>query len=368
MNIDFANLQLQYQKHKSDIDANIQAVLNKSNYIMGEEVHELERALKDFTGAKHAITCSSGTDALLLAMMAIGIQPDDEIITTPFTFIATVETIALMKAKPVFVDIEVDTFNIDANLIEAVITDKTKAIMPVSLYGQPADMGNIKDIADKHNLKIIIDGAQSFGSTYNGKTDSNLGDISTTSFFPAKPLGCYGDGGAVFTNNDEYAEKIKMMRVHGQDKRYHHKYIGMGGRLDTIQAAVLNAKLKHYPKELKQRQVVAEKYNSELNSNNLTLVVPSVKAGRSSAWAQYTIRVKSRDTVQANLKGVGIPTAVHYPMPVHLQECFQYLGYKQGSFLRAEQASNKVMSLPINPYLKDDEQGFIINYLNKYVY
>jgi len=367
MNIDFANLQLQYQKYKSDIDANIQAVLNKSNYIMGEEVHELERALKYFTGAKHAITCSSGTDALLLAMMAIGIQPDDEIITTPFTFIATAETIALMKAKPVFVDIETDTFNIDANLIEAAITDKTKAIMPVSLYGQPADMDYIQRIADKYNLKIIIDGAQSFGSTYNGKTDSNLGDISTTSFFPAKPLGCYGDGGSVFTNNNEYAEKIKMMRVHGQGKRYHHKYIGMGGRLDTIQAAVLNAKLKHYPKELKQRQAVAEKYNSELNSNNLSLIVPSVKAGRSSAWAQYTVKVKSRDTVQASLKVIGIPTAVHYPIPLHLQECFQYLGYKRGDFPNAELSAKEVISLPINPYLRDDDQSFIINYLKQYL-
>ena len=238
MDIDFANLNLQYQKYKADIDANIQAVLNKSNYIMGEEIRELERALEAFTGAKHAITCSSGTDALLLAMMAMDIQPDDEIITTPFTFIATAETIALMKAKPVFVDIESDTFNIDSELIEAAITNKTKAIIPVSLYGQPADIDAIQAIADKHNLKVIIDGAQSFGSTYNDKMDSNLGDISITSFFPAKPLGCYGDGGAVFTNNDEYAKVIKMMRVHGQNKRYHHKYIGMGGRLDTIQAAV----------------------------------------------------------------------------------------------------------------------------------
>jgi len=249
MDIDFANLQVQYQKYKVDIDANIQAVLNKSNYIMGEEVRELERALEEFTGAKHAITCSSGTDALLLAMMAMDIQPDDEIITTPFTFIATAETIALMKAKPVFVDIESDTFNIDANLIEAAITDKTKAIIPVSLFGQPADMDAIQAIADKYNLKVIIDGAQSFGSTYNGKTDSNLGNMSTTSFFPAKPLGCYGDGGAVFTNNDEFAERIKMMRAHGQNKRYHHKYIGMGGRLDTIQAANLLAKLPHYTQE-----------------------------------------------------------------------------------------------------------------------
>ena len=212
---------------------------------MGEDVKQLEAELSTFTGTKHAITCSSGTDALLLALMAMDIQPSDDIITTPFTFISTAETIASMKAKPVFVDIEPDTFNIDANLIEAAITDKTKAIIPVSLFGQPADMDAIKTIADKYNLKVIIDGAQSFGSTYNSKTDSNLGDISTTSFFPSKPLGCYGDGGAVFTNNDEYAEKIKMIRVHGKNKRYHYKYIGMGGRLDTIQAAILLAKFEN---------------------------------------------------------------------------------------------------------------------------
>jgi len=360
MNIDFANLQLQYQKYKVDIDANIQAVLNKSNYIMGEEVHEFERALEEFTGAKHAITCSSGTDALLLAMMAMDIQPDDEIITTPFTFIATAETIALMKAKPVFVDIESDTFNIDANLIEAAITDKTKAIMPVSLYGQPADMDIIQAIADKHNLKVIIDGAQSFGSTHNDKTDSNLGDISITSFFPSKPLGCYGDGGAVFTNNDEYAKAIKMMRVHGQNKHYHHKYIGMGGRLDTIQAAILLAKLPHYPQELADRQKIAQHYTDVLSDR---LQTPVIKLNRSSAWAQYTVRVNNRDTLQAKLKDSGIPTAVHYPMPLHLQECLQYLNYKQGDFPISKQASKEVMSLPMNSFLTNKEIEYIVKKL-----
>jgi len=356
MKIDFANLQHQYQLYKKEIDANIQSVLNKSNYIMGEEIHELERQLEKFTGVKHAITCSSGTDALLLAMMAMDIQPGDEIITTPFTFIATAETIALMHAKPVFVDIEPDTFNIDATKIEAAITSKTKAIMPVSLYGQPADMDAIQSVADKHNLKVIVDGAQSFGSTYKGKTDSNLGDISTTSFFPAKPLGCYGDGGAVFTNNDEYAEKIKMMRVHGQNKRYHHKYIGMGGRLDTIQATVLLAKLPHYKKEIEARQNVAKKYTNALQN---TVQTPQIQTERTSVWAQYTVQVQNRDKVQDQLKAANVPTAVHYPMPLHMQECFQDLGYSQGAFPIAEKAAKEVMSLPMNPFLVDEEIDYI---------
>ncbi|MEA3229142.1 MAG: DegT/DnrJ/EryC1/StrS family aminotransferase, partial [Campylobacterota bacterium] len=246
MQIDFANLQHQYKLYKSEIDEAIHNVLDKSNYIMGDEVKELEENLQNFSGASHAITCSSGTDALLLAMMALDIKPGDEIITTPFTFIATAETIALMGAVPVFVDIDEKTYNIDPRKIESYITPKTKAIIPVSLYGQPSDMDAIQTIADKHSLKVIIDGAQSFGSTYKAKTDSNLGDISTTSFFPAKPLGCFGDGGAVFTNNETLATKMKQLRVHGQDKRYHHKYIGMGGRMDTLQCAIVNVKLKYY--------------------------------------------------------------------------------------------------------------------------
>jgi len=361
MKIDFANLQIQYQKYKSDIDARIHSVLNKSNYIMGEEVKQLETELSTFTGANHAITCSNGTDALLLALMAIDIQPGDEIITTPFTFISTAETITSMKAKPIFVDIEADTFNINANLIEAAITDKTKAIMPVSLFGQPADMEAIQVIADKYNLKIIVDGAQSFGATYNSKTDSNLGDISTTSFFPSKPLGCYGDGGAVFTNNDEYAEKIKMIRVHGQNKRYHYKYIGMGGRLDTIQAAILLAKLPHYKKELEERVRFAKNYSNSITSS---LTLPIIKSNRTSVWAQYTVRVNNRDQVKKKLQDEGIPTAIYYPVSLHLQECFRYLNYKENDFPIAEEASSSVLSLPMNAYLTHDNISFIANTLN----
>jgi UDP-2-acetamido-2-deoxy-ribo-hexuluronate aminotransferase len=357
MKIDFAKLQYQYQLYKKEIDQNIQAVLNKSNYIMGEEVTQLEEELQNFTQSKHAITCSSGTDALLLAMMAMDIQPDDEIITTPFTFIATAETIALMKAKPVFVDVDPVSYNVNPNLIEAAITSKTKAIMPVSLYGQPADMDEINAIAKKHNLKVIIDGAQAFGATYQGKQEVYHCDIYTTSFFPAKPLGCYGDGGAVFTNNTEYAEKIRMMRVHGQNKRYHHKYIGMGGRLDTMQAAVLLAKLPHYADEIKGRQAVAQKYNALLKNQVTT---PQVKNDRASVWAQYTVRVDNREDLQVKLKDAGIPTAVHYPMSLHLQECFQYLELKEGGFPIAEQVSKEVMSLPMNPFLTEDEIEYVV--------
>ncbi len=362
MKIDFANLQLQYQTYKDKIDSNLQAILNKSNYILGEEVDILEEELQNFTEAKYAITCSSGTDALLLALMAIDIQPNDEIITTPFTWISTAEMMALIKAKPVFVDIEPDTYNMDANLIEAAITKKTKAIMPVSLYGQPADIDAIQAIADKYNLKVIIDGAQSFGSTYNNKTDSNLGDISTTSFFPSKPLGCYGDGGAVFTNNEEYANKIKLLRVHGQNKRYHHKYIGIGGRLDTIQAAILLAKLPYFRKELKDRQNVADHYTNGLFQ---ILQTPVIKPNRSSAWAQYTLRVKNRNILQLKLKESGIPTSVFYPIPLHLQECFRYLSYKQNDFPISEKASNEVISLPMNSFLNNEQINYIISHIKE---
>ena len=362
MKIDFANLQYQHNLYKDEIESAILKVARNCNFIMGEEVSQLEKSLEEFTGAKYAVSCSNGTDALLLAMMALDIKPGDEVITTPFTFIATAETIAFLGATPVFVDIDEKTYNINPDLIEDKITSRTKAIIPVSLYGQAADMDKIQDIATKHNVKIIIDGAQSFGCTYNGKTDSNLGDISTTSFFPAKPLGCYGDGGAVFTNNEEIANKMKSLRLHGQSKRYHHKYIGMGGRLDTIQAAVLNVKLKYYPKDLALRQEVAVKYIKALE-NKSNLILPYIDEKATSAWAQYSVRVKNRDELQEKLKAVGIPTAVHYPMPLHLQECFIYLGYKKGDFPISEIVSDEIMSLPMNPYVSDEEIKYIVGNL-----
>ena len=358
MNIDFANLQFQYQKYKKKINKNFQSVLNKSNYILGEEVEILEKKLESYTGAKYAITCSSGTDALLLALMATDIQPGDEVITTPFTWISTGEMIALLKAKPVFVDIEPDTYNINAKLIEKAITKKTKIIMPVSLFGQPGDLGVIKSLANKYKLKVIIDGAQSFGSIYKNNKDSNLGDISITSFYPSKPLGCYGDGGAIFTNKKSYAEKLKMLRIHGQTKRNYHKYIGIGGRLDTIQAAILLAKLETFSKELINRQKIADYYTKNLSD---ILKTPIVKKNRKSTWAQYTIRVRERDSFQKKLKKKGIPTSVFYPVPLHLQECFKYLNYKKGDFLVSEKVAKEVISLPMNPFLNKQQMNYIIS-------
>ena len=356
MTIDFANLQKHYLLYKDEIDTAVHAVMDKCNFIMGEEVAQLESALAAYVGVKHAITCSSGTDALQLSLMAIDIAPGDEVITTPFTFIATAEMIAHLGAVPVFVDIDEATYNIDPSKIEDKITAKTKAIIPVSLYGQTADMDAINAVASKHGLIVIEDAAQSFGATYKGKKSCALSDIGCTSFFPAKPLGCFGDGGAIFTDNDTLAEKMRSMRVHGQSKRYHHRYIGIGGRLDTIQAAVLNVKLKHYQKDLALRQEVARKYDVMLSGKR---PIPFIAPERTSAYAQYSIRVQNRDTLQEELKNRGIPTAVHYPMPLHLQECFTYLGYKQGDFPISETVANEIMSLPMNPFLSNDEIAYI---------
>ncbi len=375
MKIDFANLQKDYQLHKNDIDNAIQNVLNKSNYIMGDDVSLLEKELEEFSGAKYAITCSSGTDALILAMMSIDIQPGDEIITTPFTFIATAETIAFLKAKPVFVDIDEKTYNIDANKIEEKITSKTKAIIPVSLFGQIADMDKINKIAQKYNLIVIEDAAQSFGAEYKGKKSCNLSNLATTSFFPAKPLGCFGDGGAVFTNDEVLAQKIRSLRLHGQSKRYYHKFIGIGGRLDTIQAAILRVKLRYFDENIKLRNQVAEKYNKKFEGSIThpskhkfatpperglePIILPFVEEFNVSTYAQYSIRVKNRAGLQVKLKENGIPSAVHYPIPLHLQEAFEHLEYKKGDFPVAESISNEIISLPMNPYLNDKEIEFI---------
>ncbi len=362
MKIDFANLKRAYQAQQKEFDLALQKVLDSTKYIMGPEVENLENQLSAFTGSNHAISCSSGTDALLLALMALDIGPGDEVITTPFSFISTAETIALLGAKPVFVDIDEASYNIDASLIESKINPTTKAIIPVSLFGQVSDMDAINALAEKHSLTVIEDAAQSFGATYKGKKSCNLSTLACTSFFPSKPLGCFGDGGAVFTNNKGLAEKIKCIRLHGQTQRYNHKYIGLGARLDTLQASVLLVKLKRYEEDVKRRQEVANRYHKLLQNN---LNTPQINKENTSVWAQYSIRLTSRDEVQKKLQEKGVPTSVHYPKPMHLQECFEYLGYKEGDFPVSESVSKEIISLPMNPYISPEEQEYVCNELKK---
>ncbi len=364
-NIPFANLHAQYLKYQVEIDTAISRVLHAGQFIMGPEVKELEEKLSQFLGGDvYTVACASGTDALMLALLGIDIEPGDEVITTPFTFIATVEVISLLGAKPIFVDIEPDTLNIDASKIEEKITARTKAIIPVSLYGQTADMDAINEIASSASKKIgreifvIEDGAQSFGAEYHGKKSCTLSKLACTSFFPAKPLGCYGDGGAVFTTDEALARKMKCLSAHGQTQRYHHEYIGINGRLDTLQAAVLLAKLPHYLEEIKRRQEIAVKYN-ELLSKEKEIAITTIRKDRTSVYAQYTIRLKQRDKLKSALEKNGIPTAIHYPKPLHLQPCFSSYGFKEGDFPLAEQAAKEVLSLPMCAFLDREKQGFI---------
>ncbi|SRR5579883_13399 len=357
MKINFHDLQTQYHCYKAEIDHAIQKVLNSSQFIMGPEIQEFETALQKYLGNTHVISCASGTDALMLALMAIDIKPGDEVITTPFTFIASAEVIALLGAKPVFVDIQKDTYNIDPFKIEEKITSKTRAIIPVSLYGQPADMDEINAIAKKHNIVVIEDAAQSLGAEYKGKKSANLSDMGCISFFPTKPLGCYGDGGAITVKDEKLAEKIKSLRVHGQTRRYYHKYIGFNCRLDTLQAAILNVKLKYFADEIEKRHQIAARYNQLLAK--LNIVLPFVKHDRTSVYAQYSIRCKNRTELLDFLKNKNVPTAVHYPEALHLQECFQYLGYKRGDFPIAEKAASEIMSLPMSAFITAEEQRYI---------
>lgn len=355
MNIPFIDLKSQYQVLKPKIQLGIDTVLEHGQYIMGPEVYELEEKLADYIGVKHCIAVSSGTDSLLIAMMALGIKAGDEVITTPFTFIATGEMIALIGAIPVFVDIDPKTYNIDPAKIEAAITPRTKAIMPVSLYGQCADFDEINKIASKYELPVIEDAAQSFGATYKGKRSCGLSTIGSTSFFPSKPLGCYGDGGALFTNDDYLAKLMKEIRVHGQDGRYNHPRVGINGRMDTIQAAVLNVKMEIFPDEVKARQRIAQQYRQLLENK---FVIPYVESYNESVFAQYTILLSDqseRDEIQNQLKQDEIPTAVHYPIPLNLQPVFEYLNKPEGSFPISEKIAKRVMSLPMSPYLTDEQ-------------
>lgn len=358
MKINFIDLQAQYKEYKQEIDKEVLNVFEDASFIGGKKLDNFEKNLSDYVGVKHAIGCSSGTDALLLSLMALGIKEGDEVITTPFTFIATAEVIALVGAKIVFVDIDEKTYNIDTTKIIDVITDKTKVIMPVSLYGQCADMDEINKIANDYNLTVIEDGCQSFGATYKNKKSCALSHIGCTSFFPSKPLGAYGDGGAVFTDNGKIAQKIRMLLNHGQNERYKHKYIGINGRLDTVQAVILNVKLRHFDKELQLRQEVAKRYCDGLS--NLDIMTPFIKKDRDSVYAQYSIRVANREDLIAKLTLKSIPTAVHYPIPLHMQEVFSDLDYKEGDFIVCEQIAKEVMSLPMSPYLKKEQQNIII--------
>jgi UDP-2-acetamido-2-deoxy-ribo-hexuluronate aminotransferase len=362
--MDFIDLKTQYQRLKTQIDANIQKVLDHGQYILGPEVAELEEKLAAYTGVKYCITVANGTDALQIAQMALGIGPSDEVITPGFTYIATAETVALLGAKPVYVDIDPRTYNLNPALLEAAITPRTKAIVPVSLYGQCADFDSINAIAAKHGIPVIEDAAQSFGASYKGRKSCNLSTIACASFFPSKPLGCYGDGGAIFTNEDELAKLMRQIARHGQDRRYHHIRVGVNSRLDTIQAAILLPKLVVLDEELVQRQRVADTYNTLLGGSepllangttdhgDKTIITPHLDPHNTSAWAQYTLQVPNREALQARLQQAGIPTAVHYPIPLNKQPAVA----NASSILPVGDAvAQNVVSLPMHPYLEESD-------------
>lgn len=349
----FIDLKTQYEMIEDKIQSRINTVLSHGQYIMGPEVKELEDQLANYVGAKHAIACSSGTDALVLALMALDIKPGDEIITSPFSFFASSEVIVMLGAKPVFVDICPNTYNIDPALIKAAITPKTKAIMAISLYGQCSEMNVLQKIAIENNIALIEDAAQSFGAKHHGSHSGNLADISCTSFFPSKPLGGYGDSGACFTNNSEVAEKLRQLLSHGQTARYQHQYIGINGRMDSLQAAVLIEKLAIFENEVHLRQKVAAQYKELLNN---VAKVPTVLEHNTSVFAQYTIEVEQRDKFCQEMAKLEVPTAVHYPSLLPFQPALMFLGYKEGNFPVAENACKRVVSLPMHPYLTMEEQ------------
>lgn len=361
--IPFIDLKAQYAALKRSIDSRIQQVLDHGQYIMGPEVKALEQALESFTQAKHCITVSSGTEALLIALMALGIGPGDEVITTSFTFAATAEVIVLVGAKPVFVDIDPATCNIDPQLIEAKITDRTKAIMPVSLYGQVANLEAINAIAARHgNLPVIEDAAQSFGASSKLGKSCNLSSIGCTSFFPSKPLGCYGDGGAIFTNDDAVAQACREIRVHGQSKRYTHTRIGVGGRMDTLQCAIVLAKLERFDWEINQRIALGQRYIELIEQAKIPVQLIHIEEGNECVWGQFTILLDHREAVQAKLQIAGVPTAVHYPIPMNQQPAYAHLCCPDCTPLAA-QAGQRVMSLPFSPDLTEATQIYVVQAL-----
>ena len=358
--MEFIDLKAQYQRYREQIDARMRTVLAHGQFIMGPEIAELEGLLAQYVKVRHGITTASGTDSLEIALRALGIGPGDEVITVPFTWISTAEAIALVGAKPVFLDIHPATYNLDIDRLEPAITPRTKAIMPVSLFGQMPDYDRINAIADRHGLAVIEDGAQSFGATQRGRPSCGVTLIGSTSFFPAKPLGCYGDGGALFTNDDALADKLRAIRTHGGLKRHHHPYLGMNGRFDSLQAAVLLAKLPHFDWEIRERARIGARYSELLRE---VCVVPEVESGNTHVYAQYTVRVPQREAVAQALKSQGIPTAVYYPKCLHEQPVFAPLGYKPGDFPQSEKASGEVLSLPMHPFLAQADQDRIITAL-----
>jgi len=355
----FTDLVVQQNRIKEKLDAAIKKVLDHGQYILGPEVAELEARLAEFTGAKHCISVANGTDALQIAQMAFGIGSGDEVITPGFTYIATAETVALLGAKPVYVDVCPNTYNLDPSKLEAAITSKTKAIIPVSLYGQCADYDEINKIAQKYGIPVIEDAAQSFGASYKDKRSCNLTTVSCTSFFPSKPLGCYGDGGAIFTNDDELALVMRQIARHGQDRRYHHIRVGVNSRLDTLQAAILLCKLDIFEDEMSMRNEVAKRYTKLLNESGIT-TTPVIQPHNVCAWAQYTILVKNRADVQQKLQQKGIPTAVHYPIPLNKQPAVADSSIVLNV---GDEIAEQVISLPMHAYLTDEEQRLVVSAL-----
>jgi len=364
--MEFIDLKQQYARYKVEIDERIHRVLDHGQFIMGPEIAEIESALADYVGVKHCLTVASGTDSLEIALRALDIGPGDEVITAPFTWISTAEVIGLVGAKPVFVDIDPVTYNIDIRKIEAAITPRTKALIPVSLFGQMPDYAAINAIAANYNITVIEDAAQSFGATQNGKRSCSVTQLSSTSFFPAKPFGCFGDGGALFTSDDALAAKMKAIRTHGGEKRHHHPYLGMNGRFDTIQAAVLLAKLPHFEWEVERRNAIGARYTALLDAGAVggsAVQTPKVMDGNTHVYAQYTIRVKDRDALGAKLKEAGIPTAVYYPKCLHEQPVFASSGYRYGDFPVSEQCSREVISLPMHPFLSEQDQDTVVQHV-----
>ncbi len=359
--MDFIDLKTQQQRIKPEIDRRIQDVLAHGGYIMGPEIAELEKALCEYVGVGHTIGAASGTDTLLIALMALGLGPGDEVITVPYTWISTAEVMSLIGVTPVFVDVDPDTWNMDPDQLEAAITDRTKAIMPVGIFGQTADMTRINEIAERNGqLPVIEDAAQSFGATHHGRRSGGLSHIGSTSFFPSKPLGCYGDGGALFTEDDELAEKMRWIRVHGQQRKHFHPIVGINGRLDTIQAAILLPKLEIFPEEVELRRQVGERY-SKLLAEAPGIQLPHIAEGNTSVYAQYTILCEDREAIRAHLKKHDIPSVSYYTVPLHLQPVFQPLGYGEGDFPVTERVSSRCLSLPMSPYLSEEDQHQVVS-------